>query len=288
MTWHIIGSTGFIAKRLLKKIPEGEAICLYARHPSKGEKHLDLIDFSAADCDEIRSGDLVVLLAAVSSPNICRDNYKDAYAVNVIGTERLVQECLTRGAYVLFFSSDVVVGATKCAHNERMPVLPVGQYGKMKHYVEKAFSDDPRFKTFRLSYVFSKEDKFMCYLRNCADRNETADVFQALYRNVVYLSDVLDAVIALGHSFEQWSTSVFHLCGPELLCRADMAEMFRQLAAPELRYTISTPNPCFFEARPDRIETNSLYLDSLLGRKATALSTAMQIEFRQEKEIKKI
>lgn len=284
MIWHIIGSTGFVGRNLLKRVPPELRLLRYARRPKDGELPLELTALEKESLSAVQPGDFVVLLAAVSSPDACRDRYDEVYASNVTGTKALVSECLRRDARVLFFSSDVVVGATDCPHDETMPVSPVGNYGAMKREVEQAFAGEPRFKVFRLSYVFSREDKFMRYLRACAETGETADVFQALYRNVVYLGDVLDAVFALGRTFDRWDNQIFHLSGPELLCRADMAARYQAAVAPALRYTTSIPDPRFFEARPNTIETASRYLSRLLRREPTPLADAMAEEFQSEKE----
>lgn len=277
--WHVVGSTGFIGRSLIEKLPPEVSYRCYTRRPEEGAIKLDLLNQSTEWDSEIQAGDYVVLLAAVSSPDLCQKQYEMAYATNVMGTKRFIAACLRKNARVLFFSSDVVVGATDRPHNENMPVMPFGAYGKMKREVELAFADDPRFKVFRLSYVFSRVDKFMKYLRKCVDTGEEADVFQALYRNVVYLDDVLEAVIALGKCFDMWSNPVFHLSGPELLCRADMAECFRSIIAPTLRYTTREPEQSFFEARPNVIETYSLYLEQLLGRPPTTLAEALKLEY---------
>lgn len=282
MTWHIIGSTSFVGRNLLRRLPPEISALRYARHPKDGETPLDLTTLKPDNLSAVQPGDFVVLLSAVSSPDDCRDQYEEAYSINVTGTQALVSECLRRNARVLFFSSDVVVGATDGPHDETMAVSPLGNYGTMKREVELAFTGNPRFKVFRLSYVFSREDRFIRYLRSCSENGEEADVFQALYRNVVYLGDVLDAVIALGRNFDRWDNSIFHLSGPELLCRADMAERFRAVAAPSLRYTTSIPDSRFFEARPNTIETKSLYLSRLLGRTPTALADAIKFEFSRE------
>lgn len=279
MKLHIVGSDGFIGQNLLPRLPEDAEVVRYTQAAGVGEKQLELTTPRAEDVSEIQPGDYVVFLAAIASPDVCRDRYEEAYAVNVTGTERFIRRCLDKKARVLFFSSDVVVGATETPQDETATVCPVGNYGRMKHQVEKAFVGEPRFKVFRLSYVFSKGDRFIRYLQSCVEKGETADVFQALYRNVIYLQDVLDGVLALGRSFDQWENQIFHLSGPELLCRADMAALYRRIAAPELRYTTSVPDASFFEARPNCIATASLYLERLLGRPAMALADAMKKEF---------
>ena len=279
-TWHIIGSHGYIASRLLARQPkEGIRIRCYSRRGNADTLPLDLADLSSESFSAIREGDYVILLAAVSSPDYCRDHYEEAYRINVTGTERFIEECVSRKANVLFFSSDVVIGPTNEAADESAEANPFGHYGRMKHMIEQAFASETRVKVFRLSYVFSKEDKFMTYLENCAASGKTAEVFSALYRNVIYIEDVIDSIFALEDTFDQWENSVFHICGRELLSRKDMAEIFREKVNPKLQITARIPDESFFMARPNVIQTDSLYLEKLLRRKPMSISEAMQSEF---------
>ena len=279
MKWHIVGATGYVGRHLLKRIPVGQEVLCYGRNNNNSMHKLDLANVQETDLGKVARGDYVVLLAAISSPDICRDQYELAYHINVEGTQKLIKGCLQRGARVLFFSSDVVVGETEFAVSESMPVHPVGDYGKMKRQIEELFENDPKFKVFRLSYVFSREDKFMWYLQHCVKNGEKADVFGALYRNVVYLEDVLEAVIALEKSFNCWENTVFHLSGPQLLCRADLANIYKREIAPNFQFHTCTPPEGFVNARPNCIETKSLYLSALLGRKPTSMAVAMKKEF---------
>ena len=277
--WHIVGADGYIAGCLLPKIPKDVNVICYTQSGADGSIPLELTDLKNSDFDEIGSGDYVVFLAAISSPDVCRDRYEYAYSINVTGTKRFIEECVARGANVLFFSSDVVVGATQKAACENAEPHAFGNYGAMKREIELAFAAESRVKVFRLSYVFSHKDKFMAYLQACAARDQTAEVFHALYRNVVYLGDVIDAIIALADGFEQWDNSIFHICGKELLCRSDLAQIFKTKICPQLRYTVSVPDETFFEARPNIIEVKSMYLEKLLGREPTAIADAVEIEF---------
>lgn len=278
-TWHIIGSSGYIASCLIPKIPKEARVLCYDQRGPEGTIHLELTNLKESDYAEIQPGDYVVFLAAISSPDVCRDQYELAYSINVTGTKEFISECVRRQANVLFFSSDVVIGATTEPADENATPHPFGNYGKMKREIEMAFAGEKRVKVFRLSYVFSKRDKFMSYLKNCVENGETADVFSALYRSVVYLEDVTDAIIALSESFEQWDNDIFHICGNELLARNDLAAIFQQTVAPELRYTTRMPDETFFAARPNVIEAKSLYVEKLLHRQPTKISEAVRAEF---------
>jgi dTDP-4-dehydrorhamnose reductase len=151
----------------------------------------------------------------------------------------------------------------------------------MKYAIESQFFGNSYVKFFRLSYVFSNTDKFMNYLVSCAEKGECAKVFDALYRNVIYVDDIIDAVFKLRDSFSSWNNQLFNLSGNELLSRKNLAELYKSEVDPSLQYTIMMPDAEFFTARPNIIETKSLYLEALLGRKPMSIREAMRKEFRK-------
>ena len=132
----------------------------------------------------MEENDFVVFLAAISSPDVCEKQYDFARAINVTGTAEFIENCIARGANVLFFSSDVVNGGTlPCSVDETYVGTPIGKYGEMKREIEQRFNGNPHFKVFRLSYVYSRQDKFSRYLDDCAAKGVCAEVFDALYRS---------------------------------------------------------------------------------------------------------
>ncbi|MBQ6483337.1 MAG: sugar nucleotide-binding protein [Anaerolineaceae bacterium] len=275
MTWHIIGGNSYIAQRLLPKL-NGEHVVTYGRSRENNQVFLDLTDIDPNAYKEIKNGDFVVFFAAVSSPDICQKQYDSAYALNVTGTEIFIQGCLKTHAKVLFFSSDAVLGTA--SGDETAEPSPIGNYAKMKRIVETDFCGEKDLKVFRLSYVFSRQDKFTRYLRECQRNNTVANVYDALYRNVVYIEDLIDAITALSKSFDRWENQIFHICGDELLSRKDIAEIYRKETGGMFQYITSIPDSTFFEARPNRIEMKSKYFSSLLGKTPTRIAEAMHLE----------
>lgn len=281
MKWHIIGSNSYIAKRLLRRLGSSDTVVCYSRHPVSGEKLLDLTGFTKDSFVDLEPGDMVIVFAAISSPDECHKNYDASYYVNVVGTGALIEDSLACGARVLFLSSDAVIGSTKEEKDESMPVYPIGEYGQMKYFIEQQFSYHKNFKVFRLSYVLSKEDKFIKFLWKSAQQNMIPDVYDALFRNVVYLEDVIDAIVQLEKTFDSWDNSIFHICGPALLSRKNLAELYQHEVDPQLQFTVSIPPPSFFEARPNYIACKSLYLSQLLKRKPCKISDALKLEFQK-------
>jgi dTDP-4-dehydrorhamnose reductase len=237
---------------------------------------LDLTNINPGVYNRIVDGDFVVFFAAVSSPDICQNHYESAYELNVIGTREFIQNCIKRNARVLFFSSDAVLGTA--SGDEDVQPAPIGNYAAMKREIECIFHEEQNVKIFRLSYVFSQKDKFTRYLHECLVNGTVADVYDALYRDVVYIEDLIDAIISLSKSFDHWENQIFHICGEDLLSRKDLAELYRKETGDALRFVTSVPDCAFFEARPNIIEMKSKYFSSLLGRAPTRIAKAMHQE----------
>ena len=227
----------------------------------------------------IQPSDLVLLTAAISAPDICARENARAWAVNVAGTSEFITKVMARGARVILFSSDTVYGERSDEFDERAVCNPAGEYAAMKHEVEKRFLNNPLFKSIRLSYVFSREDKFTKYLSGCAERGEEAELFHPFYRAIVHRDDVVEGAIALARRWDEFPLQGVNFGGPEVLSRIDFAESLKSAALPGLIYRVTEPGDDFFENRPRVIAMLSNVLPELLGRPSRHLLEAAQIEF---------
>ena len=266
----IIGKNGFIAKKLLER----NEYTVTSSNDSK-ELYLDLKNAENFNYSFIDEKSNIILLAAISSPDECNNNYDESYKINVTGTKYFINEAIKRGAKVLFFSSDVVYGNTIKAVDENSLTNPFGNYAKMKDEVEKAFEGEKNFKVFRLSYVLSKEDKYLSYLKSCVDKNEAAEVFHPFSRKVVFIDDVLGAIESILVKWDKFENQKFNICGDEDISRKDIADFYNEEVDNKLKYTIIEPNEKFWEARPKDINITSIYLEKLLGRKVTKIKKAI-------------
>lgn len=268
----IIGRNGFIAKKLFER---SEYKCTTLDELSSDDLYLNLKNPENFDYSFIDERTNVIFLAAISSPDICNNNYDEAYKVNVTNTKYFVKEAIKRGAKVLFFSSDVVYGNTIDKVDEDSITNPFGNYAKMKDEVEKAFENEKNFKVFRLSYVLSKEDKYLSYLKNCVDKNEVAEVFHPFSRKVVYIEDVLESIESIILKWNDFENQKFNICGDEDISRKDIADFYNEEVENKLKYIIIEPHEKFWDARPKDINMTSLYLSKLLGRKPTKIQNAI-------------
>lgn len=275
----IVGASGYIGK-ILRNTANGDFV-VYGTSSAGTDGLLTLRLDAPSDFDygSIRPGDVVLLTAAISAPDICAHDHDRAWAVNVAGTSEFITQVIARGARVMFFSSDTVYGERSNTFDESAESQPAGEYAEMKSEVEKRFLGNPFFKTIRLSYVFSREDKFTKYLCGCAARDEEAELFHPFYRAIIHRDDVVEGALALAQRWDELPQQIINFGGPEVLSRIDFAECLKRFALPNLRYQVTEPGDDFFKSRPRVIAMSSNVLPELLGRSSYCLIEATQIEF---------
>ena len=278
-TLFIVGARGYIGSALFASVNKaGSAIGT----SSSGEN--DLLPFrldvpEEFDYRKIRPGDVVMLTAAISAPDICSRDHDRAWAVNVTGTSTFIQSVIDRGARVIFFSSDTVYGEREVEFDETAKCNPLGEYAEMKHEVEQKFSNNALFKTIRLSYVFSREDKLSHYLARCTERNEEAHLFHPFFRAIVHRDDVVEGLLALAEQWDYVPEQAINFGGPQVLSRVDFAECLRLACYHELRVKVTEPDVDFFKNRPRVIAMTSPVFARLLGRQPHTLYEAARLEF---------
>ncbi len=275
----IVGASGYVGSALFATANKtGSAI---GTSSLGGNDHLPLrLDApSEFDYDKIRTGDVVMLTAAISAPDICAREHDRAWAVNVTGTSSFIQSVIDCGARVVFFSSDTVYGEREDVFDETAASNPAGEYAVMKREVEQRFSGNTSFKAIRLSYVFSSEDKFSRYLVGCAERNEEADLFHPFFRAIVHRDDVVAGALALANHWDEVPEQVINFGGPQVLSRIDFAESLREAHFHNLRFKVTQPGDDFFKNRPRVIAMTSSVFHRLLVRSPSTLFEAARLEF---------
>lgn len=275
----VVGATGYIGKQLYTR---AVSQFMVQGTSSNGEGELLRLQLDAPnqfDHDVIQPLDVVLVTAAISAPDVCSREHDRAWAVNVTGTSEFVSKVMARGARIVFFSSDTVYGERSDEFDERAACNPAGEYAQMKHEVEKRFLGNPLFKVIRLSYVFSREDKFTRYLSGCAERGDEAEIFHPFYRAAIHRDDVVEGAIALAQRWDEFPQSIINFGGPDVLARTEFAEIMQATALPNLHFRVTEPDADFFKNRPKVIRMASPVCAALLGRPAHTLRKAAKIEF---------
>jgi len=226
----------------------------------------------------VASGDIIVFLAGISSPTICKDDFEFAYRVNVEVSSQFISRCIDRGARVIYASSDVVYGECEHVVDESSDINPLGPYAEMKAEVESKFKNSDRFIAIRFSYIFASDDKFSSYILSCIKEDRVCEVFQPLSRPIVYVGDVVDGIVALCKQWDAVATNIINFSGPNLLSRLQFVSAFQdRFNGPQIE--IVQPDELFYEARPKTINMKSRYFEKLLGREIFSLADAIRREF---------
>jgi dTDP-4-dehydrorhamnose reductase len=275
----VVGAGGYIGKELVCSAQHKFNVVSCSSTDIESPFHLRFEAPEKFNYEVISSGDVVFLSAAISAPDICARQHDYAWSVNVTGTSFFIEKATKIGAKIIFFSSDTVYGKRDYEFDESAACAPVGEYAAMKYEVEKRFSGHPLFKSVRLSYVFSREDKFTKYLLGCVDRSEEAELFHPFCRAIVHRQDVVDGALALAARWDDFMYSAINFGGPQVLSRKDLADLLRGGILPKLRYRLTEPDADFFKSRPRIIAMSSNILPKLLGRPCRSISDAIHIEF---------
>ena len=108
----IVGSSGYIAKHLMKAFSEQLPGCEILKIDMVGEVDipLQLTVPAEFEYDKLKSFDYVIFTAAISGPDMCANEFDKCWNINVTGTSYFIRETIKRDVKVLFFSSDAAFG----------------------------------------------------------------------------------------------------------------------------------------------------------------------------------
>lgn len=281
----VVGSSGYLGKFLVNRLKSRRYSVVKAGRQADADYYLDLCHPEEFNYGILSGIDYVVFTAAVSSPDECSLKFEYCWNINVTSTEYFMKKAVKAGCKIIFFSSDAVFGnfSEEEIYTEISETAPDTPYGEMKKYIEDSFQDNDVFKTIRLSYVVSAEDKFVRYCIDCAKNNKTAEIYHPFYRNCISITDVEDAVIWLFNNWMKFEYNALNIAGTELVSRIRIADEINRRFGNRLRYTIVEPEKIFFEKRPKIIQMKSLFLEKYNILKSESFTEKIQ---RELKEIK--
>lgn len=275
----IVGSSGYIASYILKRFDS----ILKIDQTIEADVHLNLLEPSKFEFNLLDDIDYVIFTAAISSPDMCAKQFDMCWNINVVGTVFLIKEAIRRGCKVLFFSSDAVFGDISGEiYTELSKTEAETPYGKMKKAVEDCFKGEPNFKAIRLSYVVSKNDRFVSYCLECIKEGKVANIFHPFYRNCITVSDVVNTIDWLINNWDKFESQFLNVAGIELVSRVRIADELNRLYGNKLSYVITSPSNEFYNNRPKITQMASLYLNKYGILSDESFTTKFQRELKGE------
>lgn len=277
----IVGSEGYIAKYIIQRLIKQKLnkIIKIDKIQQEDILYLDLENPKTFQYNQLKNIDFIIFTAAISSPDICA-KYRDfAWNINVTGTQYFINQCLQFGCKVLFFSSDAVFGDIKGEiYNEDSKTEAITPYGQMKKEIEDIFCKIEGFKAIRLSYVISKNDRFVSYCLECIRNKQVAEVFHPFYRNCITVSDIIDVVEWFIYNWDKYDMQLLNIAGNELVSRVRIADEINRIYTERLKYRIIRPDDSFYLNRPAITQMESLFLRKYDILKEELISKKIQYE----------
>src|SRR3989344_4026037 len=143
MNVFITGATDLLASSLIRSVPKGIMLsasynvntlvpnisCTYYRVDITQEKQI-------LEVFKKSKPDVVIHTAALSSPDYCDKNRKQAQYVNVQGTENMLKACRWGKSSFVFVSSNGIFDGKNSPYDEDAAPKPIDTYGKTKYQGE--------------------------------------------------------------------------------------------------------------------------------------------------------
>ncbi len=227
----ITGSTGYLGKYLLRCKPQnveiiGQTTSLKQTVPHYREA---IFDFTREGWEnELAkiSPDVIVHTAAMAGVDACQQHQRKAYKINVEATEKIALYCKTHDCRLVFISTDQVFSGTRGKYTESEIPHPVNYYGQTKLMAEqKIASSAENWVILRGGLFYGKSlggrMSFTEFLISQMQEGKKMEVFSDQYRSPVLVDDLAEIVwLTVNAEYK----GIFHVAGPEVLSRQQMAE----------------------------------------------------------------
>ena len=231
--------------------------------------------------------DVVIHLAAISSPGVCEKDPDQAKAVNV--PSAIVDVFHPTDTDVIFLSTDQVYDGQNAPYVETDEATPVNLYGQTKLDFEKLLLDKCPTNgiALRSSLIIGAETPFQCrkqtflqFVHDRLQKQEETSFFTDEFRNVVYVGDICRVIQHFVDNGIGGSTAgVYNMGGADRVSRLDFAEAVAKhcgldtSCAKGVARSSLPPGPV---ASPPDISMNSSNLEKATGIKMLGLSDMIQ------------
>lgn len=277
----ILGATGRLGQTLAKLYaPRYELLT-----PTRKELDLGQPESVRASLEKL-AFDVVINTAALTSPDVCEDDFELAEKVNAKSPEVFAEICAERNARFIHFSTDYVFAGNGCVFlNESAPAQPVNAYGRSKRAGEIAIlAKNPHALVARVSWLFGPgggglPDSVLSRVRENQPLGFIEDKW-SVPTNTVDIAEWTERLLTdLSHV-----SGLLHLCNTGVATWRDYAQVTLDLAYQQglLKEPAQTAGlslrdfPNFKAARPPFTVMSNAKLSFLLGRNPRRWQDALE------------
>lgn len=233
----IIGASGFIGSHIYELcIRSGRRTLGTCYHAKNGMTPFDMREQSLSELlDNVNisnpaSIESLIICSADANIDHCFLNKDYSYALNVVGTKRLLHEANELGIKTAFFSSEAVFDGKKGFYKETDKVCPITLYGHQKVEVEQYIEEKvENCLVLRVSRAvgnnFYEKDIFHEFLRNI-DAGKEIKCLRGQTFSLTLVGDIAKATIL---SLDRGMTGVYHLSNSSMITRYELACQYAKI-----------------------------------------------------------
>ncbi|MGL4278904.1 MAG: dTDP-4-dehydrorhamnose reductase [Albidovulum sp.] len=220
----VFGTTGQLARELLRRAPEGVALT------ALGRDRADLGDPAACAAAVAGAGaDLVINAAAHTAVDLAESEPALADTVNGEAPGAMARAAAQRGLPFLHVSTDYVFdGSGTRPWREDDPVAPLGAYGRSKLLGERLIAEaGGNAVILRTAWVFSAHGKnFVKTMLRLGAERDALSVVDDQRGGPTAAADIADALFTIARAFGDGRgvPGTFHFAGAPSVSWADFAE----------------------------------------------------------------
>ncbi|HEU4903160.1 MAG TPA: SDR family oxidoreductase [Flavisolibacter sp.] len=168
---------------------------------------------------------VVVHCGAISKPDECEQNRREAFLANVSGTINLLEAAALYQAHFIFLSTDFVFSGETGFYKEEDTRAPVNYYGETKLLAEDEVMKYPfAWSIARTVLVYGKtfsgRENLVTNTAKALQLGKPLRIFDDQVRTPTYVEDLATGIVAI---IEKGATGIFHLSGEDVLTPYDIA-----------------------------------------------------------------
>ncbi len=235
---------------------------------------------------------VIINAAAAANVDWCETHREEAWNINVVGVENLVEAARRVGAKLIHVSTDYVFDGKSGPYNEDAQPNPVNYYGKSKLAAENAVRvGGIPYSIVRSILLYgtgiSVKNNFALWVVNSLRAKQRIPCADDQASNPTHASDLAQTIIKI---FETEKCGIYHVSGRESVSRYDFAiraaEVFGLDATLIERSKLSNLNQA--AVRPPVTVFVTLKAETELGLRAMGIGEGLQLmksEFQKQKMI---
>ncbi len=272
----ILGASGKIGSYLIKN--DRSILYTYNSKKIKGGIKFNFLKNNISKLIKNKKINAVILLGAVSDPNICYKKKNLTNKINVLSTIKILKELIKKDIYFIFFSSEFVFNGKKKNFSEKDKAKPINIYGKQKLKVEKfIIKNAKKYSIFRIAKTYGDElnDNTLItnYLKNILIGQKKFIVASDQFFSPLFLGD-LKKIIKI--FTKKKINGIFNVGGPERLSRYDCLCNVNKFLNKKLKNEVNLKkirleNFSFYDKRPLDVSMSIKKLNKVINFKMTKI-----------------